>query len=900
MAMRWKRYFERSTRDDELSQEIAHHIAQETDDNIARGMRPDEARAAAIRKFGNRRAVRETVYERNTIGWLEILVQDLRYACRHLRRRPGFTAAAIASLALGIGANTAIFTLVDQILLRMLPVHNPHELVQLCVDGIRPGGNWGDGRHTFPYPTYLALRDQNTVFSGLTGQRVEPASLVDDRSSASVTVAMVAGNYFDVLGLRPHLGRMLTPDDDRTLNGHPVAVLQYDFWQSHYQGRQNVIGEAIRLNGTPFTVVGVAAPGFEGTNVGTPTRIFVPMAMQPTIARTNPSLDDPRAAWFYPFARLKPGVTLPQAEAAMKVLYRQRQETELTQSYFARNPETREPFLRQTFTLEPGGRGDSGLRTRFEQPLVLLEWLAAAVLLIACANIAGLLLARGAASQRDLAIRRAIGASRGRIIRQLFTESVLLAAVSAVAALFLASWLTDLLITLLPPGSEALSLSTTPDRRILFFTGALTAVTAVLFGLLPAWQNSRVAPVTTLREEAGSIAGGRTHVRARKIFVALQVGLSAILLLGAGLFIRSLDNLRRVDLGLHSDGVITFLARPAVLYDTARKVGAYGTLINGLAAVPGVVAVGAGRTPLFTGGRSDGVLSVEGAAAGTHPPFTFFNAITPGYLEALGIPVKAGVAFDWRDWGSGKRLALVNETVTVAFFDRTPPLDRMVGRGTRAATDTRIVGVVGDARYHDVRGEIPPQTYVNMDSVMDSVARVCVYARVSADPRRMMATLRAETHRIDPNIVVSDMRTLDDQIESRMSNERILSFLSIGFALLATILAVIGVHGVLVFQIARRTREIGVRMALGARHGLIVRLVAREMALVILAGMMAGVAIAYACGRYVQSQLFEVRADDPLVFGIAACALLSAAVLATVVPALRAARMDVVHALRHE
>jgi len=739
------------------------------------------------------------------------------------------------------------------------------------------------------------------VFSGLSGQRVEPVSLLDDRSSSSVTVAMVAGNYFDVLGVRPHLGRMLTADDDRDLNSHPVVVLQYDFWLSQYQARPNVIGETIRLNGAPFTVVGIAASGFEGTDVGVPTRIFVPLAMHATVAPNNPRLDDPRAAWFYPFARLKPGVTMAQAEAAMKVLYRQRQEEELTQSYFSRFPETRDGFLRQTFTLEPGARGDSGLRSRFEQPLVVLEWLAAAVLLIACANIAGLLLARGAAGQRDLAIRRAIGASRGRIVGQLFTESVLLAVMSAVAAVFLASWLAELLIALLPASSVGdLSLTSTPDLRILAFTGAVTAATAVLFGLLPAWQNSRVAPVATLREEAGSIAGGRSHVRVRKIFVALQVGLSAVLLLGAGLFIRSLDNLRRVDLGLDSTNVVTFLARPAVPYDNARKAQAYGALIRGLETVPGVLAVGANRTPLFTGGRTDGALTVAGADSGTEPAFTFFNAVTPGYFEALRIPVKAGVAFDWRDWGSGTRVALVNEALMTASFNRTPPLDRMIGQGTRVATDTRIVGVFGNARYHEVKGDIPPQTFFNLDAVLDRVSRISVYARVSGNPERIMATLREAVHRIDPNIVVSGMRTLDDQIATRMSNERILSFLSIGFALVATILAIVGVHGVLVFQIARRTREIGVRVALGARRGLIVRLVAREMALVILTGAALGVATAYVCGRYVESQLFDVRANDPLVFGIAVGALLSTSAMATLVPALRASRIDVVRALRHE
>jgi predicted permease len=475
--MSWRRYFRRARQDDEIADEIAHYLAQETDDNIARGMTPDSARAAALRKFGNRTAIREVVYDMNTIGWLDLLAQDLRYGLRQLRLRPGFALAAILSLALGIGANTAIFTLVDQLLLRMLPVENPRALVRLRVEGARPGGNWGDGLHTFPYPTYLALRDRNTVFSGLTGQRIEQANLMERDGAASIQVALVAGNYFDVLGVRAHAGRLIGPDDDRTENGHPVVVLQYDFWQAQYQGRDEIVGQTIRLNGTPFTVIGVAAPGFEGTNVGIPTKLFVPITMQPTIAPNTPALTDERAAWFYPFARLKPGVTIEQADAAMKVLFRQRLEEELHQSYFSKFPESRATLLKQVFSLEPGERGDSGLRARFEQPLIVLEWLAGVVLLIACTNIAGLLLARGAARRRDLAIRRAIGAGRGRIVGQLFAESALVAVAGAGLGLMLGVWLTDALIGLIPSGSD-LSLAATPDGRVLAFTIAVTVACA--------------------------------------------------------------------------------------------------------------------------------------------------------------------------------------------------------------------------------------------------------------------------------------------------------------------------------------------------------------------------------------------------------------------------------------
>jgi predicted permease len=898
--MSWRRLFERKKRDRDLAREIDFYIAQETEDNIARGLSPSEASRAAIRKFGNPTNVREAVYEMNSLRLTEALWQDLNYGLRRLRQNPGFTLAAVASLALGIGANTAIFSLVDQIVLRMLPVENPRELVQLRADGVRPGGNWGISRLTFPYPTYVALRDQNTVFAGLAGQRVESVSLSGNDRNETITVAMVTGNYFQVFGVKAHRGRALTPDDDRTLNAHPVAVLQYDFWRTQFQGRSEILGDTIRLNGSPFTVVGIASPGFEGTDMGVPTKVWVPIAMQPTIAPMNPQLTDERASWFYLFARLKPGVTIAQAEAAMKVLYRQRQQEELKQSYFSRFPETRGAFLRQAFMLEPAARGNSGLRSRFERPLVILEWLAAAVLLITCANIAGLLLARGAARQRDLAIRTAIGAGRNRIVRQLFTESAILAIAGAASGILLGSWLTHLLIRSLPYDPGNLSLSATPDLRVLVFTLVVTALTAMLFGLLPAWQNSRLAPATTLREAAGAAAAGPAHVRLRKTFVALQVGLSAVLLLAAGLFVRTLINLGNVNLGLDSNNVVWFRVVPATPYDAPRKLQVFRAVLEGVAGVPGVRAVGANRTALFTGGRTDGALTIPGANPDKGAPFSFFNAVTPGYFEALRIPVHAGRDFSWRDWGSGRKLALVNKTAAGEYFDGRNPAGRMIGQGSRVTADAEIIGVFGDARYHEIRGQIPSQTFFNMDSYLDRMSGMNVYARVDGDPRRIMPALRAQVNRTDPQLVISQMRTLDDQIGIVISNERLLAFLSIGFALLATLLALIGLYGVLAFVVARRTREIGIRMALGAERRSVLRLVANEMALVVLVGLSAGVAAAWTSAHYIETQLFGVKAADPLVFCAVPVILVAAAAMATVLPAVRASRIDPMSALRHE
>jgi predicted permease len=432
------------------------------------------------------------------------------------------------------------------------------------------------------------------------------------------------------------------------------------------------------------------------------------------------------------------------------------------------------------------------------------------------------------------------------------------------------------------------------------FATAVTAVTALLFGLLPAWQNSQVTPAATLRDESGSIAGGRSHLRLRKMFVGVQVALSAVLLVGAGLFARSLVNLGQVDLGLDPANVVTFVARPVALVENARKPQVYRTLIDGLEKVPGIVAVGASRNPLLAGSRSDGVFTIAGDVQRAEQPFSFFNGVTPGYFEALGIPVKAGQALTWNDWGTGRRIALVNDALTKAYFDGAAPLTRRIGEGTRSETNVEIVGVVGDARYHDLRGSIPTQTFLNLDAYLNGISRVNVYARVARDPRGMMPRLRAEVARIDPNMVVSGMRTIDDQIGFQMSNERMLSGLSAGFAALATLLAFLGVHGVLAFQVARRRREMGVRLALGAGRGVIVRLVANEMLGVIAGGLAVGLVSGFLSGRIVQSQLFGLDARDPLVFGLTAGALLSAAAVATLIPALRASRIDPVRALRHD
>ena len=833
-------------------------------------------------------------------GFFESILQDLRYGIRRLRLNPAFTATAVLSLGLGIAANTSIFTLVDQVLLRLLPVDNARELVQFRMEGGRVGSQNGDGLHTFSHPMYVAFRDRNTVFSGITGQYTERLSALADERGEMVETGWVAGNFFQVLGVKPHIGRVLASDDD--VSRSAVVVLQYDFWQTRYAGRPDVIGTTIRLNGAPFTIAGVAAPEFGGTNAGLLTQLWAPVTAKTTLTPDfKADLENERYHWFYLFARLKPGVTLDQAQTAMRVLHQQRKEEEVKGEFFAKFPDTRDRFLRQTLSLVPADRGLSALRRTFERPLVVLQWLVGVVLLIACTNVASLLLARAAARQREIAIRTALGAGRWRVVRQLFVESMVLAIAGGAVGLFLSVWLTRGLVRFLPYDRAILGLSAAPDTRVLLFTTAVTLATAVLFGLVPALRGSRVGTAATLKDEAGSVTGGQGHVRLRKVFVALQVCLSLLLLIGAGLFVRTLDNLRKVSLGFDAENVVMFGVRPATQYDDQRKLQVFRGLLEGLTTVPGVKAAGANNSRLLTGGRWDSQITVPGAEAKDgNVPWSFFNAVTPGYFAALGIPVKTGRDFSWGDWGGSRKLCLVNEALVTDYFQGSYPVGRQLGQGRSVTADTEIIGVFGNARYHDVRGDVPRQTFVNLDSRIRSVGSVTVYARIQGDPRRIMPLLRDQVRRVDSNLVVFDMRMMNEQLDMRLANERMLSFLSGGFAILATILAIVGLHGVLAFVVTRRTREIGIRMALGAPQRAVLQLVMREMAAVVVFGLAAGAITAYLTGSYIETQLFGVNAGDGLVFGISIAILLTAAVAASFLPAWRASRISPIRALRYE
>jgi predicted permease len=823
-------------------------------------------------------------------------------ALRNLTKSPVFVAVSVLSLALGIGANTAIFTLVDQVLLRLLPVERPRELVQLRVEGGRYGSNNGDGVHTFSYPLFLAFRERNTVLTDLTGQRVERISMTSGDRHEMATVGMVAGNFFEVFGLRPHLGRLIGPADDRARMAHPVAVLQHGYWRSRFGGRPGVVGEIIRLNGTPFEVIGVAPAGFEGTDLGLPTQAWVPVAMKSAITPNWDDMENERSSWFYLFGRLKPGVTLAQAEAAMRTLYAQRQQEELQGDFFSKFPDLKEGFLRQRFSLIPAARGQSSLEQRMGRPLLMLQWLVGLVLLLACANVANLLLARAANRQRELSIRSALGASRGQLMRQFTWESVILAGAGCLLGLLFSRWMAQALIRLIPIDPGVLSLSPDPDPRVLGFALAMSALAVLLFGIVPAWRAALVNPGVALKE-SGAVAGGRTHVRMRKALIGVQVALCTLLLIAASLFARSLGNLRGVDLGMETENVVTLSVRPAAVYETGRKAHVFRSLLEKLESTPGVVAVGANTTRLFMGGRWDSSITLPGFQfQGGEYPWSYFNAVTPGYFRALGIPVTAGRDFDWRNWGGSRMQALVNQALVDKYLAGSEVLGRRMGQGRAVEPEIEIIGVFGNARYNDVRGEVPRQTflYLGAEPILKRVNALNLYVRVAGDPATMIDHIRRTVSAVDNNMVISDLRMLDEQVNFRLINERLVSFLATGFGVLATVLAVVGIYGVLAFLVTRRTREIGIRMALGAGRGRVISLVLREVGLVIGVGLLLGIAGGAAGARLAESLLFGMEALDPAAFLAGATALLSAAVLASLIPAWRAARIQPVRALRDE
>jgi predicted permease len=825
-------------------------------------------------------------------------LHDVRFAVRSLIKAPSFTIVVVATLALGIGANTAIFSLTDQLLLRMLPVRSPEQLVVLDGPGAFRGRTFNQS--TFSYPMYRDIRDQNTVFDGVLARFPAPLTLLAGGQSERVNAELVTGNYFDVLGVRAHLGRTFTPADDVSPGGHPVAVLSHNFWQRRFAGDPAVVGRSISLNGLPMTVVGVTPAGFSGIVVGENPDVMVPVMMKAQMTPTWDDLQSRTSRWLTIMARLRPGVPVAQAEAAMNVVYRHINERELAELSGV-SPQFHDRFLAKHLFLRPGLRGRSDLRQQFTTPIVVLMGMVGLVLMIACANVANLLLARGAARQKEVAIRLALGASRGAIVRQRLVESVLLSGAGALIGLGIAWWTGTLLLTMLPNDGAVQTLSAMPDARIVGFAIVTALLTAVLFGLVPALQSTRPVLTSTLKDEAGSVVGGTGNARFRKGLVVAQVGLSVLLLAGAGLFARSLYNLKTLNPGFAADQLLGFSLDPSLNgYTRARSIELFQQIQEQMAQLPDVRSATASVIPLLTDTNWSSTVKVEGyqpkEGENMNPDM---NGVGPGFFATMGQPLIAGREFTVKDGDGAPKVAIVNETLAKYFFGAENPLGRHLGLGRSPNADMEIVGVVKDSKTSTLRTE--PRRYVYTPYAQeDEIGQMTFYVRARAGASGLAASVRQVAQRIDPNMPIFDMKTMTAVVDESLFLERMVAALSVAFGALATLLAAIGLYGVMSYTVARRTREIGIRMALGAEGGSVMWMVLKEVAVMAGIGIAAGVPIALAVSRVVQSQLFDLSAQDPMAMTASALVLGAVALAAGYLPARRATRVDPMLALRHE
>jgi predicted permease len=832
-------------------------------------------------------------------------MRNLKLALRTLRATPFVTAVAVLSLALGIGANAAIFSLVDQMLLRPLPVREPDRLVNLVAPGPKPGSTTcnqsGDCDAVFSYAMFRDLERGQRVFTGIAAHRLFGANLAFRRQTKNGEGALVSGSYFPVLGLRPALGRLLTPADDQSIGGHFVAVLGHGYWSTQLGSDPAVIGEQIVVNGQSMTIVGVAPSGFDGTTLGSRPEVYVPISMRGLLSPGFDDFENRRSYWAYLFARLKPGVSIEQASTALNGLYKpilNDVEAPLQESM---SDATMKRFRARQLTLEPGQRGQSSVHREARVPLLFLFAITGIVLLIACANIANLLLARAANRAMEMAVRLSLGASRGQLLAQLLTESCLLALLGGVVSLVVARWTLALIASILP-AEAASTLQLTLSLPVVLFSAALSIGTGLLFGMFPAFHSTRPDLVTTLRANAGQPSGARAAARFRTSLVTAQIGLSMALLVSAGLFIKSLVNVSRVDLGVKVDNVVTFAVSPELSgYSRPRARALFERMEEELAAVPGVNGVTASLVPLLAGSNWGTDVRVEGfKSTPDADDNSRFNEVGPGYFRTLGVPLLAGREFGVADAGtSTPKVAIVNEAFAKKFGLGRDAVGKRISADDDEDLDIQIVGLVQNAKYSEVKQEIPPLFFTpyRQDSTVGSMS---FYVRTALTPEQLVRTIPAVIRRLDPDLPVEDLKTMPQQVRENVFLDRMISTLSAAFAALATLLAAVGLYGVLAYTVAQRTREIGVRMALGADAGRVRTLVLRQVARMTVVGGVLGIAAALAVGRAAKSLLFELEGHDPIVVVSAAAVLTLVALGAGYLPARRASRVEPMQALRYE
>jgi predicted permease len=897
-------------RDDDFGKEIEAHLAVETARLIADGLCPEDARHTALRSFGNITRAKERFYESRRVGWIDDLQRDLRYALRTLSRAPAFTLVAVLTLALGIGANTAIFSLVNSLLLRPLPVKNPEQLV-LVADPSRgtdlPGTAPNLLAFMWSYPMWAQIRQRPQLFDGAFGYFSSRFNLASGGERELVDGLYASGKFFETLGVTPVLGRTLTDADDQRDGGAagPVAVVSHGLWQRRFGGAADVIGRTLTLERVPFTIVGVLAPGFDGPTPGRAMDVVIPVGMA-SVLRGPAFFDGAGANWITIMARLKPGQTLDAAIAALRGVQPQIREASLPPG----PPNRVDAYLKNPLTLLPAGRGNpiAPLRLRSERPLWTMQLAVALVLLIVCANVANLTLARSAARRHEMSVRLALGASRWRLARQLFAESVLLATIGAAGGLLLAQWGTRLLVPLFSSGTNALGLDLAPDGRVLAFTAGIAIAASVLFGVVPAGRAAHVEPIESLKEHGWSLVGKRLRLAGG--FVIAQVALSLLLVVGGGLLIRTYANLSTMNLGFDPTGVLVVDvgALKANIPATKRLV-VFEEVRRAVAAIPGVAGAAISEVTPVSGTAGIGDVEVSGVPRPRGRSETFINRVSPGWLSLYRTPVLSGRDFTDADRSGTRRVAIVNQAFARRFLGGANPLGHVVrqleGPPGHAPLEWDIVGVTGDAVYDSVRDAAPPTMYLAFDQIDEDLLAVAapvsasLSVRAAASPIALTRSLAAAIAKVNPNLDLT-FRPLRGVVSGSITLERTLAILSGLFGVLSLVLAAVGLYGVTSYAVTQRRTEIGIRMALGATPGHVVRQVLTRVLTLVGIGVALGAGACLWLSQFIATLLYGLRPRDPATLVSAAVVLTSVGALAGWLPARRAARVDPMAALRCE
>ena len=831
---------------------------------------------------------------------------DLSSTLRQLRSSPGFTLVAIAILALGIGATTAIYTLLDQALLRSMPVRNPQQLVQLNGSGAFWGFTHsfnGDSSNVFSYPMYLNLREQNKVFSGMLAATPTHVGVQWHNQPEVADAELISGNYFDVLGVKPALGRLLLPSDNRVKNGSPVVVLSFAYWKRHLGADPRVVGETLGVNGHPFTIVGVAAPGFHSVIAGHTPAFFAPMMMRPEVQPGNDELDNHQSRWLSILARLKPGITRSQAQASMQPLWHSLRADELKQMSI-HSERSRKAFLDDSsLTLRDGAKGFSSDEQETWTPFLIVMFMAVLVLGMACANVASLMLVRAAGRVREMAVRYALGAKRAQIARQLLTEGLMLGLAGGALALWMAPRFATLLERrILDQSTGELPLSTHSDGRMLAFAVALSIAVSLLFSVAPALQFWRPNVTPALKQQAPTVSGG--PLRLQRVAVGVQIGMSVLLLVAAGLFVRTLYNLKSINVGFATGHLIEFRVDPRMAgYTSAQMPALYRQMLDKLGGLPGVRAVGATTDPVLADWNTGFNITVAGYKAGENEDMNVEHAsITPNYFSALGVPLLAGRAFTDADNAGGAKVAIVNDSFARHYFgDPRKALGQVwgIGSGTTDKPNIEIVGVVQNSKHTNVNSKVLLTAFTPYAQA-EKPNQLAFYVRTWESPDAAMAMIRKSMHELDLKLVLDSLETMRAQINDDLDTQRTVALLAISFGILALLISAVGLYAVLSYATARRTREIGLRMALGASRASIARMVLTDVLRLVAISIAIALPAAWLMTRWVRSQLYGVSAHDPLTMAWVVAAVIAIALLAAILPARRAIQVDPMTALRYE